>query len=89
MEHRNIDHVAVSPRAVMAIETTFVGAGRQWATDRYREVAMDRARSSARSVRSTLLSHGVEDVRVEPVLMVWGPGTGSLRTTGPSAMGFT
>lgn len=74
MEHRNIDHVAVSPRAVLAIETKFVGAGRQWATDRYREAAMDAARSSARSVRSILLSQGVKDVPVEPVLIVWGPG---------------
>ena len=56
MEHRNIDHVVVSPRAVLAIETKFVGAGRQWATDRHREAAMDGARSSARSVRSILLS---------------------------------
>ncbi|GAB3083611.1 nuclease-related domain-containing protein [Pedococcus soli] len=44
MEKRNIDHVAVSPREVLAIETKFVGAGRQWATDRYREAAMDDAR---------------------------------------------
>lgn len=50
MEHRNIDHVAVSPRAVLAIETKFVGAGRQRATDRYRDTALDGARSSARSV---------------------------------------
>jgi hypothetical protein len=32
MEHRNIYHVAVSPHAVLAIETKFVGAGRQWGT---------------------------------------------------------
>ena len=78
MEHRNIDHVAVSPRAVLAIETKFVGAGRQWATDRYRDAAMDGARSSARSVRSILLSQGVKAVPVEPVLMVWGPGAAQL-----------
>ena len=78
MERRNIDHVAVSPRAVLAIETKFVGAGRQWATDRHREAAMDGARSSARSVRSILLAHGVRDVPVEAVLMVWGPGARQL-----------
>jgi hypothetical protein len=55
-----------------------VGADRQWATDRYREAAMDGARSSARSVRSTLLSQGVKDVPVEAVLMIWGPGAGQL-----------
>lgn len=78
MEKRNIDLVAVSPRAVLLIETKFVGAGRQWATDRYRDSAMDSARSSARSVRSILLSQGVRDVPVEPVLMVWGPGARQL-----------
>ena len=78
MEKRNIDHVAVSPRAVLAIETKFVGAGRQWATDRYREAAMDGARSSARSVRSILLAHGVKDIPVEAVLMIWGPGARQL-----------
>lgn len=75
MEHRNIDHVAVSPRAVLAIETKFIGAGRQWVTDRYRDAAMNGARSSARSVRLILQSHGITAVPVEPVLMLWGPGT--------------
>jgi hypothetical protein len=78
MEHRNIDHVAVTPRAVLAIETKFVGAGRQWATDRYREASMDDARLSARSGRYVLLCRGVKDVPVEAVLMVWGPGAGQL-----------
>ena len=78
MEKRNIDHVAISPCAVLAIETKFVGAGRQWATDRHREAAMDDARSSARSVRSILLSQGVKDVPVDAVLMIWGPGAGQL-----------
>ena len=50
MEHHNIDLVAVSPRAVLAIETKFVGAGHQRATHRYRDTALDAARSSARSV---------------------------------------
>jgi hypothetical protein len=79
MEKRNIDHVAISPRAVLAIETKFVGAGRPWSTDRHREAAMDGARSSARSVRSILLSQGVKDVPVEAVLMIWGPGAGQLK----------
>ncbi len=39
---------------------------------------MDGARSSARSVRSILLSQGVKDVPVEPVLMLWGPGAAQL-----------
>ena len=63
---------------MLAIETKFVSAGRQWATDRYREAAMDGARSSARSVRSILLAHGVKDIPVEAVLMIWGPGARQL-----------
>jgi hypothetical protein len=78
MEHRNIDHVAVSPRAVLAIETKFVGAGRQWARDPHRDAAMDGARSSARSVRSILRTQGITDMPVEPVLMLWGPGAAQL-----------
>ena len=78
MEHRTIDHVAVSPRAVLAIETKFVGAGRRWATDPHRGTAMDGARSSARSVRSILRSQGITDMPVEPVLMLWGPGAAQL-----------
>lgn len=35
-------------------------------------------RSSARSVRSILLSQGVKDVPVDAVLMIWGPGAGQL-----------
>lgn len=78
MEHRNIDHVAVSPRAVLAVETKFVGAGRQWARDPHRDAAMDGARSSARSVRSVLRSRGITDMPVEPVLILWGPGGAQL-----------
>ena len=89
MEHRNIDHVAVSPRAVLAIETKFVGAGRQWARDPHRNAAMDGARSSARSVRSILRSQGITDMPVEPVLMLWGPVRPSSRATGPSWMEST
>ena len=74
LEHRNVDHVAISPRAVLAIETKFLGAGRQWSADGYGQAALDGARSSARSVRSILRSRGITDLPVEPVLMLWGPG---------------
>jgi hypothetical protein len=74
LERRNVDHVAISPRAVLGIETKFLGAGRRWAPDRYGEAALDAARSSARSVRSILRSHGITNVPVEPVLMLRGPG---------------
>lgn len=74
LEHRNVDHVAISPRAVLAIETKFLGAGRRWSTDRYGQAALDDAFSGARSVRSILRSQGITNVPVEPVLMLWGPG---------------
>ena len=74
LEHRNVDHVAISPRAVLATETKYIGPGRRCSTDRYGEAALNNARSSARSVRSILRSQGITTTPVEPVLMLWGPG---------------
>ena len=73
LERRNVDHVAVSPSAVLAIETKFVGPGRNWEADAWRESAMRGARTSARSVRSILLANKFSEVPVHPVLMLWGP----------------
>jgi hypothetical protein len=56
MEDRNVDHVAIGPRAVLAIETKFVGAGRQWTTDRYRDAAMDGAVQGQVSALDSALS---------------------------------
>lgn len=79
MRHRNVDHVAVSPRAVLAIETKFVGAGRHWETDARRSATLASAVRSAKSVRSLLRSAGITDVPVEPVLVLWGPGAPHLQ----------
>lgn len=77
MEHRNIDHVAVSPRAVLAIETkcSVPGAsGRRTVTGHGDgECAVELP-----SVRSILRSQGVKEAPVEPVLMLWGPGAARL-----------
>lgn len=37
MQGRNIDHVAVSPRAVLAIETKYLGASSPWNRNRARD----------------------------------------------------
>ncbi|WP_404384215.1 NERD domain-containing protein [Knoellia locipacati] len=78
LERRNVDHVAVSPSAILAIETKFIGAGRHWETDSYRESAMQGARSSARSVSLILRSRGMVGLPVQPVLMLWGPAAPKL-----------
>lgn len=76
MERRNVDHVAIAPGAVLAIETKFIGAGRDWRSDPWRVKDLDDARRSARSVRSLVRSQGVElEVPVIPVLMLWGAGS--------------
>lgn len=74
LERGNVDHVAVSPSSVLAIETKFLGGSRQWESDAFRNAAMWSASSGARSVRSILRSKGVVGLEVQPVLMLWGPG---------------
>jgi hypothetical protein len=49
MERRNIDHVAITPGAVLAIETKFIGAGRDWTNDPWRTRNLQDARDSARA----------------------------------------
>ncbi|MEO7269076.1 MAG: nuclease-related domain-containing protein [Knoellia sp.] len=73
-EGYNVDHVAVSPRAVLAIETKFVGAGGDWQRNSNRQAHLRQALRGARSVRSILRSRGIANVTVEPVLVLWGPG---------------
>ena len=47
MERRNIDHLAITPAAVLAIETKFIGAGRDWSSDRWKAKYLQDARASA------------------------------------------
>jgi hypothetical protein len=60
MEHRNVDHAAITPAAVLAIETKFVGAGRDWSTDRFRDRDIADARASGRTIRSLLRTQRLE-----------------------------
>lgn len=41
MEHRNVDHAAITPAAVLANEIKLVGAGRDWSTNRFRDRDID------------------------------------------------
>lgn len=75
MQGRNVDHVAVSPRAVLAIETKYIGGISPWEKHTLRERFLGQARDSARSVRLLLRSADMRlNIPVEPVLMLWGPG---------------
>jgi hypothetical protein len=76
-----IDHVAVGPGGVIAIETKWV-TGERWTVERgtlrgpIRDPILQVRRSAAR-VGELLRSStgGRHDVDVIPVLMVWGPGS--------------
>jgi hypothetical protein len=80
MEHRNIDHVAITPSAVLSIETKFIGAGRGWVSDPWQARNLQDARASARAVKSLLKSQRLNiDLPVVPVLMLWGAGSPKLQ----------
>lgn len=75
MKGYNIDHVVVSPRAVLAIETKYLGGTGGGGPDAVPRRFIDQARQSARATRLLLRSTGIGlDLRVDPVLMLWGPG---------------
>lgn len=79
MQHRNVDHVAITPAGVLAIETKFVGAGRDWATDSWRVRHLQDAQASARAISLLLRSQRLDvDVPVLQVLMRWGAGSPKL-----------
>jgi hypothetical protein len=79
MERRNVDHVAITPGAVLAIETKFVGAGRDWAKDPWRDRNLRDARDSARAVKSLVRSQRLDvELPVVPVLLLWGMGSPKL-----------
>jgi hypothetical protein len=69
----NIDHVAVTPAAVLAVETKYRGATAIGAVRRRQD--LDAARRSARYVRLLLQSADFQvSAPVHGVLMLWGPG---------------
>ena len=78
----DVDHVAVGPTGVFAIETKWTSV--PWSLPREglstrRRHAVDQAQRGAGKIRLLLGSRGVE-VAVMPVVVVWGPGARLMRT---------
>jgi len=75
-EHRDVDHVAVGPHGMIAVETKYTsspwGVGRAALTGPVRD-PLGQARLGARCIRLLLKSEGIE-VNVVPALAVWGRG---------------
>jgi hypothetical protein len=76
----DIDHVAIGPKGVVAIETKYISSpsdvteeGRAGPLGR----PVDQAKLGARRIRLLLKSEGM-DVSVAPALAVWGPGSEQL-----------
>jgi len=76
-EDGDVDHVAIGPTGVLAVETKFTSfpwevreTGLEGPLDR----PVDQAKLGARRIRLFLKSRGL-DVQVAPALAVWGPGS--------------
>ena len=78
----DVDHVAVTPAGVLAVETKYRGAGYNAEVNQQRhrrELAA--AERGARKVRLLLQSKKLRDCAVVlPVLIVWGPGKPTLES---------
>ena len=77
----DIDHVAIGPDGVVAVETKYVSSASD-VTDEGRAGFLgrpvDQAKLGARRIRLLLKSEGM-DVAVAPALAVWGPGSFDLK----------
>ena len=70
----NVDHVAVGPGGVFAVETKSTSAAWDFTANRldtFADAALRQARAAARKTR--LLLSPVADFDVTPVLVCWGP----------------
>jgi hypothetical protein len=73
LDARNIDHVVVTPLAVLAVETKWWGTASVGIHAGRREAAVVQAGKNARTLRHLLKSCGF-DLPVRPVVLTWGPG---------------
>jgi hypothetical protein len=73
VQGRNIDHVVVTPLAVLAVETKWWGEASPEVHQGRRQAAMDQARMNAGTLKHLLRSVGF-DMPVWPVVVAWGPG---------------
>jgi hypothetical protein len=75
VEDRIVDHVVVTPLAVLAVETTWWGAATDDVCGRRREQAVERARRNAHVVKKLLASRDFGfALPVLPAVLTWGPG---------------
>jgi len=75
VEGRTVDHVVVTPLAVLAVESAWWGPASDEERARRREQAVEQARSDARAVKNLLASRDLGfDLPVWPVVLTWGPG---------------
>lgn len=79
----NVDHVAVGPGRVYAIET-------KWTSSRgaYRDGPVRQAQRQAELLQHELRARGVERT-VIPLLVIWGPGVADTLDNGPKLEGQT
>lgn len=68
----NVDHVAIGPERILAIETKWIGAQRD--LGRAMSEAAAQAEACARKIRNLLRTPPALDRVVEPVALLWGPG---------------
>jgi len=75
VDGRSVDHVVVTPLAVLAVQTAWWGRASEADHARRREQAVEQARRDARAVKTLLASRAVGfDLPVWPVVLTWGPG---------------
>jgi hypothetical protein len=72
---RNIDHVVITPLAVLAIETKWWGEASPVVHAQRRAAATTQAERNARTLKHLLASRDLGfELPVWPVVMTWGPG---------------
>jgi hypothetical protein len=75
IDGRSVDHVVVTPLAVLAVGTAWWGPATEDEHARRREQAVEQARRDARAVKNLLVSRDLGfDLPVWPVVLTWGPG---------------
>jgi hypothetical protein len=75
LEGRAVDHVVVTPLAILAVETAWWGPASDDAHARRREQAVERARRNADVVKKLLATRDFGfALPVLPAVLTWGPG---------------
>jgi hypothetical protein len=73
VQGRNVDHVVVTPLAVLAVETAWWGEASPEVHRGRRQAAMEQAKKNAGALKHLLRGVGF-DLPVWPVVVAWGPG---------------